>query len=68
MRHVIVKLWLGKSEEQKTRLAPIMAKNVVAIAKCEEKSVSTAIEAIKPEDWAEMALIGQKMTDVAFAR
>jgi phenylpyruvate tautomerase PptA (4-oxalocrotonate tautomerase family) len=53
MTHIIVKLWPGRSEQQKTRLAQEIVKDVVAIAKCEEKSVSVAIEEIKPEDWAE---------------
>jgi 4-oxalocrotonate tautomerase len=53
MPHVIVKLHPGRSELQKTRLAEEIVKDVVAIAKCEEKSVSVAIEEIKPEDWAE---------------
>jgi 4-oxalocrotonate tautomerase len=53
MPHVIVKLYPGRSEEQKARLAEEIAKDVVAIAKCEEKSVSVAIEEISPEDWAE---------------
>jgi 4-oxalocrotonate tautomerase len=53
MPHVIVKLYPGRSEPQKTRLAEEIVKDVVAIAKCEEKSVSVAIEEIKPEDWAE---------------
>ncbi|MBV8323359.1 MAG: tautomerase family protein [Hyphomicrobiales bacterium] len=53
MPHVIVKLYPGRSEQQKTRLADEIVKDVVAIAKCEEESVSVAIEEIKPEDWAE---------------
>ena len=53
MPHVIVKLYPGRSEQQKTRLAEEIVKDVVAIAKCEEKSVSIAIEEIKPEVWAE---------------
>ena len=53
MPHVIVKLLPGRSEQQKTRLAEEIVKDVVAIAKCEEKSVSVAFEEIKPEDWAE---------------
>jgi len=53
MPHVIVKLWPGRSEQQKIRLAEEIVKDVVAIAKCEEESVSVAIEEIKPEDWAE---------------
>ena len=53
MPHVIVKLYPGRSEEQKTKLADEIAKDVVAIAKCEEKSVSVAFEEIEKEDWAE---------------
>jgi 4-oxalocrotonate tautomerase len=53
MPHVIVKMYPGRSEEQKTRLTEEIVKDVVAIAKCEDKSVSVAIEEIKPEDWAE---------------
>jgi len=53
MPHVIVKLYPGRSEQQKARLAEEIVKDLVAIAKCEEKSVSVAIEEIKPKDWAE---------------
>ena len=53
MPHVIVKLYPGRSDQQKTRLAEEIAKDVVAIAGCKEKSVSVAFEEIKPEDWAE---------------
>jgi 4-oxalocrotonate tautomerase len=52
MPHVIVKLYPGRSEQKKARLAEEIVKDLVAIAKCEEKSVSVAIEEIKPEDWA----------------
>lgn len=53
MPHVIVKLYPGRSEQVKNRLAQEIVKNVVSIAKCEEKSVSVAIEEIKPADWPE---------------
>ena len=53
MPHVIVKLLAGRSEQQKTRLAEKIVKDVVAIARCDEQSVSVAIEEIQPEDWAE---------------
>jgi len=53
MPHVIVKLLPGRSEQQKARLADEIVRDVVAIAKCEEKSVSVAFEEIKPENWAE---------------
>ena len=53
MPHVIVKLWPGRSEQQKTQLAEAIVKDVVTITKCGEESVSVAIEEIKPEDWKE---------------
>ena len=53
MPHVSVKLYPGRSEQQKSRLAKEIVKDVVAIANCGEESVSVTIEEIKPEDWAE---------------
>jgi 4-oxalocrotonate tautomerase len=53
MPHVIVKLYPGRTEEQKNLLAEAITKDVMAIAKCEEKSVSVAIEEIDPALWAE---------------
>ena len=53
MPHVIVKLYPGRSEQQKIRLAEAIVKDVVAIIRCGEESVSVAIEEIKPENWAE---------------
>ncbi|MFZ1091241.1 MAG: tautomerase family protein [Xanthobacteraceae bacterium] len=53
MPHVIVKLYPGRSEQQKNRLAEEIVKDIVAIANCEEEAVSVAIEEIRPEDWAE---------------
>jgi len=53
MPHVIVKLYPGRSEEQKQKLAEAIAKDIVTIAKCEDRSVSVAIEEIEREAWAE---------------
>ena len=53
MPHVIVKLYPGRSEEQKKKLAGEISKDVVTIAKCDEKSVSVAFEEIEKEDWAD---------------
>jgi 4-oxalocrotonate tautomerase len=53
MPHVIVKLWPGKSEQQKTQLAEAIAKNVMDVLHYGEESVSVAIEEVKPQDWAE---------------
>lgn len=46
-------MYPGRTEQQKTQLAEQIVKDVVAIAKCEEKSVSVAIEEIDPKDWNE---------------
>jgi 4-oxalocrotonate tautomerase len=53
MPHIIIKLFPGRSEEQKTQLAEKIVEDVVAIAQCQEKSVSISFEEIRPEDWAD---------------
>ena len=53
MPHIIVKLHSGRSEQQKKQLTDEIVKDVVTIAKCEEKSVSVAFEEIEPNAWAE---------------
>jgi 4-oxalocrotonate tautomerase len=53
MPHVIVKLWPGKSEEQKRRLADRITKAVMTVLNYGEESVSVAIEELKPVDWTE---------------
>jgi len=53
MPHVIVKLWPGKSEQQKVWLAGAIVKDIANILDYGEKSVSVAIEEIEPEDWVE---------------
>jgi 4-oxalocrotonate tautomerase len=53
MPHVIVKLWPGKSEQQKTRLAEKITKDVTEVLNYGEESVSVAFEEIKSQDWAE---------------
>ena len=53
MPHVIVKLWPGKSERQKTRLAEEITKDVMALLHYGDESVSVAIEEVKSKDWTE---------------
>ncbi len=53
MPHVIVKLYPGRPDEVKQELADAIVKDVAAIAKCEEKSISLAIEEVDKEDWAD---------------
>jgi 4-oxalocrotonate tautomerase len=53
MPHVIVKLWPGKSEQQKARLAEAITKDVMDVLGYGEESVSVALEEVEPRDWAE---------------
>ena len=53
MPHVIVKLWPGKSERQKVRLAEAIAKDVMDVLGYGEESVSVAMEEVEPQNWAE---------------
>lgn len=53
MPHVIVKLWPGKSEERKIRLAERIANDVMSVLNYGEESVSVSIEEINSEDWKE---------------
>ncbi|MGD9819827.1 MAG: 4-oxalocrotonate tautomerase family protein [Desulfomonilaceae bacterium] len=52
MPHVIIKMFPGRTEEQKMRLAEAITNSVVSIAVCSEDSVSVSIEEIAPEEWA----------------
>jgi 4-oxalocrotonate tautomerase len=53
MPHVIVKLWPGKSEQQKARLADKIAKDVMDVFNYGEESVSVGFEEIKSQEWKE---------------
>jgi 4-oxalocrotonate tautomerase len=53
MPHVIVKLWPGKSEQQKARLADAITRNVMEILHYGDESVSVALEEVKSPDWLE---------------
>ena len=57
MPHVIVKLWPGKSEQQKTRLAEAITKEVMDILHYGEESVSVAMEEVKSQDWVEKVYV-----------
>jgi 4-oxalocrotonate tautomerase len=51
MPHVIVKLWPGPTEKQKTQLADKIVKSLVETIGTGEESVSVAIEEVQPKDW-----------------
>ena len=53
MPHVIVKLWPGKSEAQKQRLADRIAEDVMDVLGYGEEAVSVAFEEVRSQDWAE---------------
>lgn len=53
MPHISIKLYPGKSEQQKVRLAEQIVKDVISLLESSEDSISVAIEEINPEDWVE---------------
>lgn len=53
MPHVIIKMYPGRSDEQKNKLAEAITHSVVNIAGTSEEHVSIDIQEINPEDWAE---------------
>jgi len=53
MPHVIVKLWPGKSDQQKQRLADKIAKDVMVVLDYGEEAVSVGFEEISSKDWKE---------------
>jgi 4-oxalocrotonate tautomerase len=53
MPHVIVKLWPGRSEQQKAQLSKEIVKDVMGVLNSEDEWISVAIEEVEPEDWVE---------------
>jgi 4-oxalocrotonate tautomerase len=51
--HVLVKLWPGKTEQQKKKLASEITKAVMATLNDSDESVSVAMEEVKAADWTE---------------
>ena len=51
MPHVIVKLWPGKSEAQKQRLADAITRDVMEALDYGEESVSVGFEEVSAEAW-----------------
>ena len=51
MPHVIVKLWPGKSEEQKRLLSDKITRDVMEVLHYGEESVSVAFEEVSAADW-----------------
>jgi len=53
MPHVIVKLWPGKSNRQKQRLADAIVREVMDVLDYGAESVSVAFQEIPARDWAD---------------
>jgi 4-oxalocrotonate tautomerase len=53
MPHILVKVVPGKSDEQKSRLAETITKDVIDIFETKEASVTVAVEEVEKQDWAE---------------
>ncbi len=53
MPHVIIKLWPGKSEQQKRKLAERITTAVMTTLHYGAESVSVGIEEISAQDWTE---------------
>lgn len=52
--HVIVKLWPGKSEQQKQRLADAITRDVMTVLQYDKESASVAFEEVPSKDWMEV--------------
>jgi 4-oxalocrotonate tautomerase len=52
MPHIIVKLWPGKLEKQKSELAEKITQSVMSTLHYGEESVSVAFEEIEAKNWA----------------
>jgi len=53
MPHVIVKMYPGRSEQQKALLAEAIVKDVMNFTGVGDEAVSASIEEIGPSDWVE---------------
>jgi 4-oxalocrotonate tautomerase len=53
MPHVIVKLWPGKSDEQKQRLSDAIVRDVTRVLNYGDESVSVAFEEFPSQNWTD---------------
>lgn len=53
MPHIVVKMYAGRSDAEKAKLADELAKAMIATLQCKEQSVSVAIEDVPAADWPE---------------
>lgn len=53
MPHVVVKMYPGRTEEQKKKLSEEIVKALMSTLQSSETSISVAIEDVNKEDWNE---------------
>ena len=51
MPHISVKMYAGRSEEQKQAIAAALAEAMMASSGCSDASLSISIEDVEPADW-----------------
>ncbi|TRZ46102.1 tautomerase PptA [Robertkochia solimangrovi] len=54
MPHITIKLYPGKTEEQKESLSKAIVSDIMEIMGNSEASVSVAFEEVEPEQWKEV--------------
>ncbi len=54
MPHIIVKMYPGRSHEQKQALAQELTKTLMSVLGSKKEVISVGIEDIAPTDWAEL--------------
>ena len=53
MPHIIVKLYPGRTDDQKSKLTEQIVKDMVTTIGCKEESISIGFEEIDPQEWTE---------------
>jgi len=53
MPHIVVRLWPGRSDEQKAQLTDAIVRDVTSILHASDESVSVAFEEVAPEEWTD---------------
>ena len=51
MPHVTIKLWPGRSQEQKRELSDAILRDVTSILGYGDQSVSVGFQEVSPQDW-----------------
>ncbi len=57
MPHIIVKLYPGKSEQQKRELADQIVKDVMKVLQSPERAISVGFEEVTAQQWKEQVYL-----------